>query len=167
MQRFLFLLVLVCLCASCQGNRFFQPGTTDPGGGQTASSVKLKLDAEPQGANWRVTLAATNAHDLYQAAGTLAFPAGTYDVLAIEAGGGLGGPQECIFAGKETAPGQVRFAYTRHYYGAGVDGTAALVSVVVVPHGKFTLGDFQLERGQGECVLRDSKKQALALEEVR
>jgi hypothetical protein len=160
MVRILLIFLLAYLLAGCQGNTSGPASTSDPkpGGNQTAA---LELDAQPQAGNWRVTLAAEGAVDLYQAAGTLVFPPGAYEVLAIEAGGGLGGPQECFFAGKETTPGKVDFAYTRRFYGPGRDGEVALVSIIVAPHGDFSLADFQVDRDQGALLIRDSAKQPI------
>ena len=105
---------------------------------------------------------AKGATDLYQAAGRVEFPTGQYQVLAVQAGGGLGGPQECYFVGKETDPGQVDFAYTKKFYGPGVDGDAMLVSLVVVPLGQFAQADFSLA-GQPGVVVRNSEKQAIEI----
>lgn len=167
MYRYLLTLVLLCLMAGCHGNSPSTPNLPDSDGTGSGGLVQLNLTSQDQDGTWRVTLTAQDASDLYQAAGRLSFPQGEYDVLAVEAGGGLGGPQDCYFAGKETAPGQVDFAYTRRFYGTGVAGEAALLRVVVAPRGKFALKDFRLA-DEPRLLLRDSKKRVLtAAGEVR
>lgn len=146
-----------------------------PGAGQlnapssgAPGSAALDLSAQREGASYRVNLYAQGASDLYQIAGTLSFDGGRYRVLTVEAGGGLGSPEEAVFLGTESAPGQVDFAYTKRAYGAGYSGDLWLLSVIVEPQaGDFSLGDFSLDQQPGKLLLRDSKKQALSVSLTR
>jgi hypothetical protein len=125
----------------------------------------LELSAVKEGANYRVNLHARGATDLYQLAGSLQFDGGRYRVINIEAGGGLGGPEDAYFIGRETRPGNVDFAYTRRAYGAGASGDPWLLSLVVEPQaGELRLGDFSLDETARRLLVRDSHKRALPVQ---
>lgn len=110
----------------------------------------------------RLMLAARDATDLYQVAGTLSYDPARYDLLNVEAGGGLGGPEDCYFVGGETVQGRVAFAYTKRWHGAGAQGSVNLLSVVIAPRRAFSLADFSVDTGPGQLLLRNSAKQAFA-----
>src|SRR5688572_28815146 len=127
----IFFLLILTACGKGAAPRQQGSGDAPPEG--TAGSVRLVLDAEQDGSQWRVNLRAPGARDLYQVGGTLAFDPLKYDVVAVEAGGGLGQPDSSYFAGQETEPGRVSFAYTRRYWGEGASGDLWLVSLRVRP----------------------------------
>lgn len=163
----LFALLLLILLAGCRGgSKSAITDAPDAPNNSASGPVALSLDAVEQDGTWRVTLTATGK-DIYQAAGTLLCSEDSYNVLSIEAGGGLGGPRDCYFVGKETEPGKIDFAYTKRFHGSGVNGEAALLSIVVEPHSGFSLGDFTLA-AEPELLIRDSAKQAIEFDqEVR
>src|SRR4051812_11195913 len=126
-MRFAGFIILLVLLAGCGGGHRAPSGSSQtpaPGGSGNsptpnadAGSVRLVLDAKPDGGEWRVNLRAPGASDLYQVGGTLAFDTTKYQVVAVEAGGGLGQPDTSYFVGQETEPGRVAFAYTKRYWG--------------------------------------------------
>jgi hypothetical protein len=166
---------ILLLLASCGGGRHSvrggapeQPGGGIQAGGQPpanpeAGSVRVSLSAEQDGSDWRVNLIAPDASDLYQIGGTLAFDSTKYEVLTVEAGGGLGQPENSYFVGRETSPGRVAFAYTKRFYGAGASGKLWLVSLRVHPKGSFSAADFKLDENQ-KLMARDSKKRVMHVE---
>ncbi len=166
-MRIALILLVLLILAGCGGGSSSRanPGEqqNNNGASDAAGSVKLTLDAVQEGNVWRINLRAPRASDLYQVAGTLAFDTLKYDVVAVEAGGGLGTPENSYFAGQETSPGRVAFAYTRRYYGAGVSGDTWLVSLRVSPSATFSLSDFTLLQGDGAVLCRDSQKRKLAV----
>jgi hypothetical protein len=85
-----------------------------------------------------------------------------YDLQNVEAGGGLGGPEECYFVGGESSAGRIAFAYTKKLYGPGVSGSVNLLSLRVAPKAGFSLSDFSLDTAPGKLLARNSKKQAFA-----
>lgn len=162
-----FLAILVMLLASCGGGGggpstqqelFRQSPPT------TSGEPTLEIIAVKSGNNWRVELFATNSTDLYQAAASISFPEDKYTVLLVSAGGGLGGPQTSLFAGKETSPGLVDFGYTRRFAGSGQSGDLRLASIKVVPLGEFNIQDFSLDTSEGNLVLRDSARNPLVFQ---
>ena len=167
----IFLLLLLASCGG--GHRAARGGQQDqlPGnstGGQPAAdpnagNVHLTLTAEQDGSDWRINLIAPSASDLYQIGGTLAFDSSKYEVVAVEAGGGLGQPENSYFVGKETSPGRVAFAYTKRFYGAGSSGKLWLVSLRVHPRSTFNAADFKLDENQ-KLMARDSKKRVMRVE---
>lgn len=165
LQSILLTTLLLALLGCGGGNSPAGAPGADEGAGLQANapgSAALELSALRESANYRVNLYAQGVSDLYQIAGTLGFDGGRYRVLTVEAGGGLGSPQEAVFLGTESAPGQVDFAYTKRAYGTGYSGDLWLLSVVVEPlTGVFSLGDFTLDQTPGKLLLRNSKKQAL------
>jgi hypothetical protein len=164
---------LLLLLVSCGGGRS-APRSGDqnppPGNpqapvdlGPTAGSVHVALNATQDGNEWRVELVAPDASDLYQIGGTLAFDGAKYEVIAVEAGGGLGQPDTSYFVGQQTAPGRVDFAYTKRFFGEGSSGKLSLVHLRVRPTGRFELSDFRLDRAR-RLLARDSRRR---LYEVR
>jgi hypothetical protein len=165
-MRLAFALVLLLILTGCGGGSASRSGNPNrPNGGvsDAAGTVKLTLDAEEQGGEWRVNLRAPQATDLYQVAGTLTFDALKYEVVAVEAGGGLGQPEDSYFVGRETEPGRVAFAYTKRYHGSGVSGDTWLVSLRVRPTGKFNAADFKLLQGERQLTARDSRKRRMTV----
>jgi hypothetical protein len=156
--------VLIFLLVSACGKGVGTPRQqgSQPGDG-TAGTVRLTLTSEEVEGEYRVNLQAPGASDLYQVAGTLTFDPLKYEVVAIEAGGGLGQPDSSYFAGQETAPGRAVFAYTRRFWGEGADGDLWLVSLRVRPRGAFRLADFAVDR-ESRLLARDSKKRELEVE---
>lgn len=162
-MRLAFPVLILLLIAGCGKGAGAPRQQGSQPAGDSAGSVRLTLTAEEAAGEWRVNLHAPGASDLYQVAGTLAFDPLKYDVVAVEAGGGLGQPDRSYFAGQETAPGRVAFAYTQRYWGEGSRGDLWLVSLRVRPRGEFRLGDFTLDR-ESRLLARDSKKRALQVE---
>jgi hypothetical protein len=167
---FISLLLLLASCGGHGGTR--GAGQQNPPGGlQTgqptpnpdAGSVRVTLDAQQDGGEWRVNLMAPSASDLYQIGGTLAFDSSKYSVVGVEAGGGLGQSDNSYFVGQETSPGRVAFAYTKRFWGAGASGKLWLVSLRVRPTGSFSLADFKLDENQ-KLLARDSKKRVMKVE---
>jgi hypothetical protein len=166
---------LLLLLASCGGGHAAPRGGQQdqlPGSGATggqptpnpdAGSVRVTLTADQDGSDWRVNLIAPSASDLYQIGGTIAFDSSKYAVVAVEAGGGLGQPDNSYFVGKETSPGRVAFAYTKRFYGAGANGKLWLVSLRVHPKGSFSAADFKLDPEQ-KLMARDSKKRVMRID---
>jgi hypothetical protein len=141
---------------------------SQPVGASEQGDAAIELSTVKEGVNHRVNLHARGALDIYQIAGTLSFDGGRYSVVGIEAGGGLGGPEDAIFLCAESAPGRLDFAYTKRAYGPGVSGDAWLLSVLVEPQaGAFSLGDFSLAEGPGKLLVRDGRKQALSVSVAR
>src|SRR5688500_16125138 len=137
-------LTLLLVLAGCggggsraRGGQPAAPGTVQqPGQPQAdpaAGSLRVSLTAEQEGSDWRVNLIAPAASDLYQIGGTLAFDSAKYEIVTIEARGGLGQPGDSYFVGKESAPGKVSFAYTKRYWGNGAIGKLSLVTLRVRP----------------------------------
>jgi len=110
-----------------------------------------------------VELTASGIDDLYKVAGTLNFPSGGYAVERIEAGGGLGGPGESFFFGKETSPGHIDFAYTKRYFGPGESGNLRILRIILGKTGQVVAGDFVLDNSPGKLMLRDSAKREINL----
>jgi len=167
MKRLLTALALVLL-AGCGGGGS-GTGTTiplpdDAGTADETGAVTLELSAQAQDGNWRVVLSAPAATDLYQLAGTLAYDPADYTVLDCQAGGGLGAPEECYFLSGEAAAGEVDFAYTRRFHGAGASGDLCLLAVLVQSTGEFRLADFSLETAADQLVVRDSQRRRLAVD---
>ena len=155
MKRYVMLLALLLL-VGCQAGSALH----DPPQEQSAPALKLglRLTAEQSGGDWRVLLTAPNASDLYQIAGTLRYDPARYDVLGVEAGGGLGGFEDCYFLSGEPVPGSIAFAYTKRRHGAGAGGDVTLLAVRVSPRGAFRVADFELDSAPGALVARDSAK---------
>lgn len=173
-MRFALILSILVLLASCGGgHRTVRGGQQDllPGSNRAgqpapnpdAGSVKLTLTSEQDGSDWRVNLMAPSASDLYQVGGTLTFDSTRYEVVAVEAGGGLGQPEDSYFVGQETSPGRVSFAYTKRFYGAGNSGKLWLLSLRVHPKGSFSAADFKLDQNQ-KLLARDSRKRVMKVE---
>ncbi|MCC7478587.1 hypothetical protein IT575_09035 [bacterium] len=164
-------LTLLLLC-SCGGNGAKAPasGTQGNAGGNQsppAREIALSLSARPEGQNWRVTLAAPLARDLYQFAGSISYDNTRYEVLAAEAGGGLGDPSQALYVSGEPEPGRLDFAYTRRMAGPGMDGNLNLYSIVVRPlsndpaDAAAVAADFQLDLSPERIKARDSRRQDL------
>jgi hypothetical protein len=163
MRRIAALLGLLLL-AACQGGGGTAPTLTPTAPdqvGEPPNPLQLEITAAEAGDLWRVTLQAPQAQDLYQLAGTLVYDPALYTVATVEAGGGLGGPEESYFVWGERAPGRIDFAYTRRYYGTGASGPAALLSVRVNPIAEFALTDFTLDTSADALLARDSLKRVL------
>jgi hypothetical protein len=138
-----------------------QPGNNDaPTPSGEAGSVSLSLDALTEGASYRLVLSVPQAQDLYQLAGTLVYDPQRYRIERVEAGGGLGTPQDSYFMDAECTAGRRGFAYTRRFAGAGVGGPASLVHFIVTPLGQthFALADFSLNTAEAPLKVRDSHK---------
>ena len=155
-----FLLILLVSCGGAGGSPT-QPEVVRQIPPTNSGEPSLEILALRSGSNWRVELYATNAVDLYQAAASIIFPEDLYTVVLVSAGGGLGGPQTSLFAGKVTSPGRVDFGYTRRYVGTGSSGDLRLVSIKVEPLGEFKIHDFTLDTSENELVLHDSGKRVL------
>jgi hypothetical protein len=174
-MRLALIVSLLLILASCGGGgsrpRTGQPdapagGVQQPGQPQpdpAAGSLRVTLTSEQDGNDWRVTLTAPSASDLYQIGGTLAFDSAKYEVVSIEAGGGLGQPGDSYFVGKESSPGKVGFAYTKRYWGSGASGKLALVSLRVRPVGAFSLTDFKLDPA-AKLLARDSQRRVMRVD---
>jgi hypothetical protein len=143
---------------------------------QSAGGLSLAFRAVPEGSDWRVTLAAPSARDLYQIAGSVEFDASQFEIVSPEAGGGLGGPGDAFFTAKESTPGKLDFAYTIRRYGPGRDGAVDLLSLLVRQKNPASgLSDtalaraFRLQTADGATLARSSSKQRfeLNLQEVR
>lgn len=140
-----------------------------PDSQRSAGKLELTLTAAPEGGNWRVSLAAPEAIDLYQIAGSLDFDPAAYEVLSQEAGGGLGDPTQALYISRETSPGHLDFAYTRRNYGSGASGDLLLYSLLVRPRGAEVVdaaqvtSAFKLDQGAGHLLARDSSKRSFAL----
>ena len=109
-------------------------------------------------------MAANDTADLYQIAATIRFPAGQYEIDRIEAGGGLGGPEESFFVGDVTEPGKLDFAYTRRFLGPGRNGRIQLISFRANFQGAFSLDDFAVADAPADLVVRDGSKQAITMQ---
>lgn len=173
-MRYALIVSLLLVLASCgggsrpRGGQQDQPPVTQqPGQPQpdpAAGSLRVSLAAEQDGNDWRINLIAPSATDLYQIGGTLAFDSAKYELITIEAGGGLGQPNDSYFVGKETAPGRIGFAYTKRYWGSGANGKLNLVTLRVRPTGGvFSLADFRLDPN-ARLMARDSKKRVMRVE---
>jgi len=152
------------LLAACQGGGGTAPTlapTAPDQVGEPPNLLQLEITAAEVGDLWRVTLQAPQAQDLYQLAGTLVYDPARYSIATVEAGGGLGGPEESYFVWGQRDPGRIDFAYTRRYYGAGVSGPAALLSVRVRPVAQFALADFRLDTAENALLARDGLKRVL------
>ncbi|MCB1217603.1 hypothetical protein KDL44_09425 [bacterium] len=155
----------VVLFVACGGGGGSQEAGTRLGQPQPAEelsrgTLNLAMDSRAgSDGTTRVLLKAEQASDLYQIAGTLQYDPGLYELLLVEAGGGLGSPEEAYFLDGEGTPGRIDFAYTRRYFGAGISGEPLLLSVKVRPLGNFSLSDFSLDTSAGSYRLRDSHKQ--------
>lgn len=157
-------LIGLLLLAACQGGGGTAPtlarATPDPFGAPPGP-LQLELNAADTGDQWRVTLQAPQAQDLYQLAGTLLYDPARYSIVTVEAGGGLGGPEESYFVWGQRTPGRIDFAYTRRYHGKGASGPTALLSVRFRPLAGFALADFTLDAAEGALLARDSLKRVL------
>jgi hypothetical protein len=153
MKRLVTLFALLLL-AGCQSGSILdaQPD------GQAPEGLNLELTAAKAGSGWAVTLHSADATDLYQLAGTIRFDPGKYRMVNSEAGGGLGGPEDCLFLAEEAHPGRMAFAYTRRIWGEGASGDMVLLRLTVEPQGQFSLADFELLTGNDELLARDSHK---------
>jgi hypothetical protein len=158
---FISLFFLVGCSGGAAGSRLH----TNPGGSvapATAGALKLSLSAAPEGGGYRLMLAAPSAQDLYQIAGAVKYDPQRYDLRTVEAGGGLGGPEDCYFVSGETTTGRIAFAYTKKLYGPGASGSVNLLCLRVTPKAGFSLADFSLDLTPGKLLARNSKKQVFA-----
>jgi len=169
MRRFLaaILLILAVGCRSGTGTPI--PEASSPGVGYTPpatppSGLELQLNATAEQDSWRITLSAPSATDLYQLAGTLIYEPERYTLRSVEAGGGLGGPQDAYFVWGEHDHGRLDFAYTKRYYGAGFSGQVSLLSIRVNALDGFRLADFRLDTSTGKLLARDSAKRGFAVQ---
>lgn len=160
---FISLLFLAGCGGGATGARLAPGSHTGPGGANTppalAGALKLTLRAAPDVGGYRLMLCAPSVQDLYQIAGAVQYNPQRYDLQSIEAGGGLGGPEDCYFVGGETSPGRIAFAYTKMQYGPGAMGSVNLLCLRVAPKANFSLGDFSLDQAPGKLLARNSKKQ--------
>jgi hypothetical protein len=190
MLRTLFLILaglLVLLCAACgggnsrganlgagngagQGNTAQQPASGSQSGlaaphSQSAGELELNIAAAPDGDDWRVTLSASAAKDLYQLAGSIDFDPAAYEILSPEAGGGLGGPENAIFSAQQRISGRLDFAYSIRRFGPGRDGELSLISLKVrslsgdKPSASEVARAFKLDNSEGRLLARSSSKQ--------
>lgn len=156
--------VAVVLFVACGGNGS-DPDSSAPLPTETGSDrqvLDLGLSSESYGdGTHRVLLHGHGARDLYQIAGTLNYDPALYEIVLVEAGGGLGNPEQSYFIDNRDVPGSLDFAYTRRWHGPGVDGDPLLLSVKVRPLGAFELSDFSIDTSADALRLRDSQKQDL------
>lgn len=125
-------------------------------------TLDLQLSSESyDDGSYRVLLHGKHARDLYQIAGSLRYDFALYEVIVVEAGGGLGQPDNSYFIDNIAEPGKLDFAYTRRWHGDGVNGDPLLMAVKVRPLGAFDLKDFRLEPQTDRFMLRDSDKQEI------
>ena len=129
---------------------------------QLRSTLDLDLSSQAMSdGSYRLLLHGRQAHDLYQIGGTLRFDPVLYSIELVEAGGGLGGPEDSYFVDGQTVPGRLDFAYTKRWYGEGVSGDPLLLSVRVRPLAAFNEQDFSIDTSPGALRVRDSQKQNL------
>jgi hypothetical protein len=129
---------------------------------QLRSALDLDLSSEAlDNGIYRILLHGRHAKDLYQIGATLEFDPALYEIVLVEAGGGLGGPHESYFIDGLTKPGKLDFAYTRRWFGDGISGDPLLLSVKVRPLGKFNKQDFRIDTSAAAIRVRDSKKQEM------
>ena len=161
MKRYILILILV-LIAGCQGGAGTSQNPASPsentGDPAVAGPIDLQLSAMSDGANERVVLTARDARDLYQIASTIVYDPARYEVLSIEAGGGLGMPEDSYFVAGEPESGRIDFAYTKRFSGPGASGDVNLLHIVVRPLDKFRLSDFRMDNAPGTTLVRDSRK---------
>jgi hypothetical protein len=135
-----------------------QGGSNQPGVAE-AGELNLTLGAQAEGSQYRLVLSAPNASDLYQVGGTLVYDPQRYEIDRVEAGGGLGTPQNSYLVNGEKTPGRLGFAYTKRFAGPGANGQVSLLHFVVIPRrGRFQLADFTLATADAPLKARDSKK---------
>ncbi|MBN2081441.1 hypothetical protein JW859_04445 [bacterium] len=161
MKRLLTVLALILLAGCGGGGGAPIQLPDDSGTAGEVGAVTLQLSARAEDGSWRVVLSAPNATDLYQLAGTLAFDPADYTVVDCRAGGGLGAPEECYFLSGEAIAGELDFAYTRRFHGAGASGDLCLLEVLVQPAAEFRLADFSLATGTEALKVRNSQRQLL------
>lgn len=144
----------------------FGPAAGDnPAGIDADSTVRLVLDAENLSADeWSLMLRTQDAADLYQIAGSMLYPQDGYELLSVEAGGGLGGPDEAYFVNSESDSGKLDFAYTSRWYGRKNNGELNLLRLRIRAIDGFRLDDFELPQDSGMLRLRNSDKQDLEAE---
>lgn len=173
--------ICLLILAACGGGTAKAPASGNQSAGPSAPAdtqgeLDLALQAQAEGTNWRITLSAPNATDLYQIAGSISYDTTRFSVVTAEAGGGLGGPVEALYVSGEPEPGRLDFAYTKRAAGPGFSGQLNLYSVVVQPlDGAAQLSpaqvasEFRLELAEGRIRARDSRKQDLRcrIQEVR
>jgi hypothetical protein len=152
----IFALAMLLLLVSCGGG--FNGARPGPGGKQSAGELALRLSASESGGTVKVVLSAPAAADLYQLAGTLLYDADKYSILAVEAGGGLGNPEESYFFSSEQTPGKLGFAYTKRMWGAGANGACQLLVLRAEAKGAFSPADFKLDTRAGQLRARNSAK---------
>lgn len=127
-----------------------------------SDQARLVLDAEALGnGEWSLMLRASQASDLYQIAGTLQFDPNAYELLSVEAGGGLGDPSEAYFVNSGGRNGELDFAYTSRYYGRINSGDLNLLRLKLRPTTEFSLADFSLPLETDSLLIRNSGKQLL------
>ncbi len=131
-----------------------------PDGDRGTLSLVLSSETAADG-NRRILLHGRNARDLYQIAASLRFDPVLYDIVLVEAGGGLGDPEQSYFLDSQSEPGKLDFAYTRRWYGDGVNGDPLLLSVKVRPLAAFNLSDFRIDNNTESIRVRDSRKHVL------
>ena len=162
-------LILLLLLFGCgggngnpQGGQTFVPGAPEAGKELAAGEVNLRLNAQDLGdGDWSLMLRATQATDLYQIAGSLLFNPESYELISVEAGGGLGGPDEAYFLNSDASDGVLDFAYTSRFYGRINSGDLNLLRVRIRPATEFSPADFSLQLDDGKLLARDSRKRVL------
>lgn len=154
--------VLFVACGGGQSSGINANRQVEPGQDQLRTALNLELSSEAlDNGSYRVYLYGRQARDLYQIAGSLLFDTGLYTVELVEAGGGLGGPDESYFVDGQSEAGRLDFAYTRRWFGDGISGDPLLLSVTFRPLGSFSEKDFSIDSSPGAIRVRDSHKQDL------
>ncbi|MCB1186855.1 hypothetical protein KDL29_06770 [bacterium] len=145
------------------GNADLSPGGNAPlPGSVDERSVSLLLEATPiQGDEWSLMLSAEDATDIYQLAGSVLFDPTMYEITSVEAGGGLGGPEDAYFVNSSADEGKLDFGYTSRWFGRVNSGDLNLLRLRVRALGDFSLGDFSLPLEPDSLRVRDSQKREL------
>jgi len=154
---------LLLLVAGCHGGGSGQAAQLQPGPVDLAAEPGLHLSWVSAGDAIEISLTAGEAHDLYQAAATITFPADKYEISNVAPGGGLGNPSETFFAGGETVAGRLEFGYTKRFAGPGEYGDVRLLKFDIAASPEFTISDFKIDYTDSPPLIRDSEKQPIEM----
>jgi hypothetical protein len=168
LKQLLTLLVLLLLmgCGGSGHDSGLPLTVSDPDSGQPGSQLEhaanLVLAAQAlESGEWSLMLSSREASDIYQIAGSLLFDQTKYEIVSVEAGGGLGGPDEAYFVNSYESAGELDFAYTSRYFGSIHSGNINLLRLKIRPVDSFSLTDFSLPTTPDKLLVRDSHKRAL------